>query len=233
MSTLYLVATPIGNLGDITSRATQILRDVDLVYAEDSRVTQRLLTHLGIDRRVSSYHDHNKERVTAGIVESLRRGLSVAVVTDAGTPGIADPAFYLVREALRHDILVVPIPGPCAVIAALIASGLPTDRFAFENFIPPKKGKRRTVLERLLSEQRTIIAYESPHRIEHTLRELEGLAPLLQVVVARELTKLHEQFLRGTPRELIDHFEKTPPRGEIVLLFNPRVMRSEEEAISD
>jgi len=223
MSTLYIVSTPIGNLGDITSRATRILREVDLAYAEDSRVTHKLLAHLGIERRVQSYHDHNKERVTPGIIESLQRGVTVAVVSDAGTPGIADPAFYLVREAIREGIPVVPVPGPSAAITALVASGLPTDRFVFENFLPPKKGKRRTMLERLLTEERTVIVYESPYRVVATLQQLDELAPRQHVVLARELTKLHEEFLRGTPRDLLEHFEKVTPRGEFVVLFNPRM----------
>ncbi|MBD3239547.1 MAG: 16S rRNA (cytidine(1402)-2'-O)-methyltransferase [Chitinivibrionales bacterium] len=220
MATLYVVATPIGNLRDMTPRALEVLRDADIVVAEDTRVSSRLLSHHGVSRPMRPYHDHNKERITPALIDELLDGKTVAVVSDAGTPGIADPAFYLVRAARAAGVTVTPIPGACAAIAALVASGLPTDRFVFENFLPPKSGKRRTALQRLASEKRTVICYESPHRLLSTLRDMAAVLGDTPVVVARELTKLHEEILRDTPARLVAHFEEHSPRGEIVLLFN-------------
>jgi 16S rRNA (cytidine1402-2'-O)-methyltransferase len=223
MSTLYIVSTPIGNLGDITDRAKRVLAEADLLFAEDTRTTRTLLAHCGINRAVASYHEHNERRIAPAIVAALTEGRSVALVSDAGTPGIADAAFLVVREALRAGVPVVPVPGACAAIAALVGSGLPADRFVFENFLPPKSGKRRTVLERLKLETRTVIVYESPHRIASTLEDMRVVLGDIQIVIGRELTKLHEEFLRGTAEQLAEHFRARPPLGEMVVLFNPRV----------
>lgn len=223
MSSLYIVATPIGNLTDISERATAVLRTADRIVAEDTRVSRKLLSFLQISAPLTPYHDHNKERVTPGLVEELTAGNAIALITDAGTPGIADPAFYLVRAAVAAGIGVVPIPGPCAAIAALVASGLPTDRFAFENFAPIKPNKRRKFLAGFVDEKRTVILYESPHRIVRLLRDMSDVLGDIRVVIARELTKQHEEFLRGTPHELMNHFEQRAPRGEMVVLFNPRI----------
>lgn len=226
MATLFVVATPIGNLQDLTPRAVAVLRDADIVVAEDTRVSSRLLAHSGISRPLRPYHDHNKERVTPGLIRELGDGKTVAVISDAGTPGIADPAFYLVRSARAAGFTVTPIPGACAAIAALVASGLPTDRFVFQNFLPAKQGKRRTVLQQLASETRTVICYESPYRLAAALRDIATVLGDVQVVVAREITKLHEEFRRDTPDRLAEHYEKHPPRGEIVVLFNTGVRGS-------
>jgi len=222
MSTLYLVATPIGNLEDITIRAKKVLGEADQILAEDTRVSRRLLDTISVTTHIFSYHDHNKEKVTPGIVERLKSGTTMALVTDAGTPGIADPAFYLVRAAIRESIPVVPIPGASAFLAALVCSGLPTDRFIFENFLPHKSSRRRRLFESMREEPRTVIFYETPHRIQKVLGEMHEVLGEVHVVIARELTKLHEEFLRGTPSSLIGHFTKKPPRGEMVVLFNIR-----------
>jgi 16S rRNA (cytidine1402-2'-O)-methyltransferase len=223
MSSLYIVATPIGNLADITERAAAVLRETDRVVAEDTRVSGRLLSALGVSAALSAYHDHNKERVTPGLIHELKGGTSIALITDAGTPGIADPAFYLVRAAVEAGIPVVPIPGPCALVAALVCSGLPTDRFAFENFAPVKPNKRRKFLAGFAGEKRTVIFYESPHRIVRLLHDMADVLGDIRVVIARELTKQHEEFLRGTPHELLRDFEQRAPRGEMVVLFNPKI----------
>ncbi|MFP4164541.1 MAG: 16S rRNA (cytidine(1402)-2'-O)-methyltransferase [Chitinispirillaceae bacterium] len=219
---LYIVSTPIGNLSDITLRASDILKSVDLVLAEDTRQTRKLMNFLGINPPMSTYHDFNKEKVTPKLVISLKEGKEIALVTDAGTPGVADPAFFLVRAAIREEINVVPVPGASAFLAALVASGLPTDRFVFENFLPNKSARRRKLLDSLRSEPRTVIFYETPHRILKTLSDIKDVLGDIQVVIARELTKTHEEFLRGTPQELLMHFEKIKPRGEMVVLFNVR-----------
>jgi 16S rRNA (cytidine1402-2'-O)-methyltransferase len=220
---LYIVATPIGNLGDITFRAVEILKQADAILAEDTRVSRKLLGHYGITTPVAAYHDFNKERVTPQLLERLRKNESLALISDAGTPGIADPAFNLVRAALREKLPVFPIPGPSAHIAALIASGLPTDRFVFENFLPHKSAQRRRLFEALREEPRTVIFYETPHRIVKVLEELDEILGDIAVVIGRELTKLHEEFLRGTPEMLLAHFMQKPPRGEMVVMINVRV----------
>jgi 16S rRNA (cytidine1402-2'-O)-methyltransferase len=221
--TLYLVATPIGNLQDASPRAAQVLREADIVLAEDTRVSRTLLAHLGIDRPLRPYHAHNEHRATAQVVQELADGRSVAVISDAGTPGIADAAFLLVREAIRRGVTVVPVPGACAAVCALVASGLPCERFVFENFLPNKSGRRQRVFAELATQTRTVIVYESPHRIVQALQDLAVVMPEVLAVVARELTKVHEEFRRGTPASLVEHFTAHPPRGEIVLLFNPRI----------
>jgi 16S rRNA (cytidine1402-2'-O)-methyltransferase len=185
MGILYIVATPIGNLGDISVRATSILSQVKTVLAEDTRQTRILLDHIGASPDLVSYHDFNKERVTPRLVESLKSGADLAVVCDAGTPGIADEAFFLVRAAIRENIPVVPIPGACALIAALVASGLPTDRFVFENFIPVKSGRRRMFFESLKNEPRTVVFYESPYRIAKILAEMDEILGPVSMAIGR------------------------------------------------
>ncbi len=231
--TLAVVATPIGNLEDLSPRAARLIREADVLLAEDTRVSAKLLAHTGCSRAIQPYHDHNKERVTPRLIEQLRTGVNVALLSDAGTPGVADPAFYLVREARRNGIAVTVVPGPCAAIAALVGSGLPTDRFVFESFLPPKSARRRRVLESLRDEPRTVVIYESPHRICSTLADMVEVVPHADTVVARELTKLHEEFLRGTPAQLLEHFTAHAPRGELVLLFNTRVSSGDKPRSTD
>ncbi len=214
---LYIVATPIGNLEDITFRAIRILKEVDLIAAEDTRVTGRLLQHYEISNDLTSYHDHNKVHKTPELIERLQSGRTIALVTDAGTPGISDPAFYLVREAIQKDIQVVPIPGASAAISALIVSGLPTDRWVFEGFLPRKKG-RQTRFTELKSESRTLIIYESPYRLERTLNDIKEYWGDRQVVVGREITKKFEEFVHGTCSEVLEYYKNNPLKGEIVLV---------------
>ena len=223
MAALYIVSTPIGNLEDISSRAARILSEVQVILVEDRRVSRILLARLGINTQPELYHDFNKERVTPALIARLKAGETMALVTDAGTPGIADPAYNLVVAAIAAKIPVVPVPGPVACIAALSASGLPTDRFVFENFLPAKSAARRRVLESYTGERRTVIFYETPHRIVRVLEDMDAVFGDILVVIARELTKLHEEFLRGSPRELLSHFNATPPRGEMTVLFNVRI----------
>jgi 16S rRNA (cytidine1402-2'-O)-methyltransferase len=218
--TLFLVATPIGNLDDITLRAIEVLKSVDLIASEDTRHSGLLLARLGISKPQQSYHDHNKEHKTPFLLKELDAGKNIALITDAGTPGVADPAFYLVRAALEKNISIVPIPGPCAAIAALIASGLPTDRFVFENFPPVKSGKRLALLTSLLNETRTVILYESPYRIVRLLNDMHTVFGNIPVVAGRELTKKFEEFLRMPVLDMVHHFETHPPKGEFVVIFN-------------
>ncbi|MDR0330567.1 MAG: 16S rRNA (cytidine(1402)-2'-O)-methyltransferase [Chitinispirillales bacterium] len=230
---LYIVSTPIGNLSDITIRASKILSECGLILAEDTRTSRKLLDHIGITTPTSAYHDFNKEKVTPSLVASLKDGKEIALITDAGTPGVADPAFYLVRAAIANGITVAPIPGASAFLAALVASGLPTDRFAFENFLPNKGAQRRKIFESLKGEPRTMIFYETPHRIIKTLEDIRDVLGGVRVVVARELTKIHEEFLRGSAEELLAHFGEHPPRGEMVVLFNMRVKSKEPDRQAD
>lgn len=224
--TLYVVATPIGNLEDITLRALRILRSVDLVAAEDTRHTRKLLTHHGISRPLSSYHDHNKVRQAPHLLTLLQRGRSIALVTDAGTPGISDPAYYLLQTLLPHAIPIVPIPGPTAAIAALSVAGLPTDRFVFEGFLPTKSGRRQQRLVWLRDEPRTIVLYESPYRLLRLLQDIvTHLGPERQVVVARELTKRFEEIVRGTAAEVLDTLHNRTVRGECTVLIAGRSVR--------
>jgi 16S rRNA (cytidine1402-2'-O)-methyltransferase len=222
---LYLVATPIGNLGDITIRALEVLKNADRIACEDTRQTQKLLNHYGITTPTISYHDHNERQRSAQLIEALRTGGRIAVVSDAGMPGISDPGTVLVREAIAAGIPVVPIPGANAALSALIASGLPADDFHFIGFLPEKAGARRTRLEALATEPRecaeTHIFYEAPHRILDTLADIEAIfGPALRVVAARELTKLHEEFLRGTVAEVRAQLAgRDRIRGEFVLLI--------------
>jgi 16S rRNA (cytidine1402-2'-O)-methyltransferase len=221
---LYLVATPIGNLGDITLRALEVLRNVDRIACEDTRQTQKLLNHFQIEKKTVSYHQHNERSRATELIQDLKAGMAIAVVSDAGTPGVSDPGSWLVREAIAAGVQVFPIPGANAAVSALIASGLPADKFEFLGFLPEKAGARRTKLENLASESRettrTLIFYEAPHRLLDTLADLELVfGSRLRIVVARELTKIHEEFLRGTVAEVRGELAKRDRiRGEITLL---------------
>ena len=222
---LYLVATPIGNLGDITLRALEVLKQADRIACEDTRQTQKLLNHYGIATPTISYHEHNERERASELVRDIKDGKSVAVVSDAGMPGISDPGSVLVREAIAANVPVIPIPGANAALSALVASGLPTELFRFLGFLPEKAGARRTRLEDIAAQARdsaeTLIFYEAPHRIVATLADLEAVfGPSLHVVVARELTKLHEEFLRGTVAEVRAQLAgRDRIRGEFVLLI--------------
>jgi 16S rRNA (cytidine1402-2'-O)-methyltransferase len=228
---LYLVATPIGNLGDITLRALEVLRNVDRIACEDTRQTQKLLNHFQIEKKTISCHEHNERARATELIQSIKAGTAIALVSDAGTPGVSDPGSWLVREAIAAGVPVFPIPGANAAISALIASGLPTDEFQFLGFLPEKAGARRTRLEDLaksasLAAQphetaRTLIFYEAPHRLLDTLADLESIfGPQLRVVVARELTKIHEEFLRGPVAEVRSELAgRDRIRGEITLLI--------------
>jgi 16S rRNA (cytidine1402-2'-O)-methyltransferase len=215
--TLYLVATPIGNLDDITYRAVKVLGSVDLIAAEDTRKTKILLDHYAISKPMTSYFNYNERQRTPQLIEKLRQGQSIALVSDAGTPGVSDPAFYIVRSALESGIPIIPIPGPSAFVSALIVSGLPTDRFVFEGFLPVKKG-RKTKLGILSTEPRTMIFYESPHRILKTLEEIRATFGERNVVVARELTKKFEEIVRGPISSVLASLTSKPTRGEYVLI---------------
>lgn len=217
---LYVVGTPIGNLEDITLRALRVLRQVDAITCEDTRQTQKLLHHYGIRTRTVSYHEHNEITRAAELIVDLENGARIAVVTDAGMPGISDPGFRLISLAIRHRIPVVPIPGASAFLSALVASGLPTDSFRFGGFLPARRSQRRRLLESIKNAPRTQIFYEAPHRIEETLQDVaELLGGSRHVVIAREVTKLHEEFLRGRADELADQVRAHPLKGEITLLI--------------
>jgi len=217
--TLYIVGTPIGNLEDMTVRAVRILQTVDLIAAEDTRHTGKLLHHFQIKTPQISYHEHNRMIRVPELVAKLQQGLAIALVSDAGMPGISDPGYELVRACAEEGFTVVPIPGASAVIAALSASGLPSDRFIFEGFLPAKSQARRTHLEGLQSESRTIVFYESPHRLRATLQDLaDVLGGDRKITLARELTKLHEEFWRGTTAEAIELHTKREPQGEYTIV---------------
>ena len=218
---LYLVGTPIGNLEDITLRAVRVLKEVDVIACEDTRQTQKLLNHYAIGTRTTSYHEHNEMTKSAELVKEMQEGASVALVTDAGMPGISDPGYRLIVLAIRHRVPVVPIPGASAFLAALVASGLPTDSFRFSGFLPAKRGERRAALEAIKSSPRTQVFYEAPHRIVETLEDVvEVLGETRHVVVAREVTKLHEEFLRGRAGELLEILKsRESVKGEITLLI--------------
>jgi 16S rRNA (cytidine1402-2'-O)-methyltransferase len=218
--TLYLVATPIGNLDDITHRAIRVLGEVDLIACEDTRHTRKLLTHYGINTRTISYHEHNERERAEELLARLNAGDSVAVVSDAGTPGISDPGFRLVQLAIENQIRVIPIPGPSALVNALVASGLPTDEFFFGGFLPSRSGPRRARLKSLESIPATLIFYEAPHRLAGALRDAAEILGPRQAAVARELTKIHEEIARGSLSELADRYASENVRGEIVLVID-------------
>ena len=218
---LYLVATPIGNLEDITFRAVRVLKEVDRIACADTRQTQKLLNHYGITTRTISYHEHNEMTRSAELVKDMEEGASVALVTDAGMPGISDPGYRLISLAIRHHLPVVPVPGASAFLAALVASGLPTDSFRFSGFLPAKRGERRAALEAIRTSPRTQVFYEAPHRIVEALADVvEVLGPDRHVVIAREVTKLHEEFLRGRAGEVMETLKaRDGVKGEITLLI--------------
>jgi 16S rRNA (cytidine1402-2'-O)-methyltransferase len=218
---LYLVATPIGNLEDITLRAVRVLKEADLIACEDTRQTQKLLQHYGIHKELLSYHEHNELTRAPELVIQMEEGAQVALVSDAGTPVVSDPGHRLVAQCLRHHIPVVPIPGPSAFVAALAASGMPTEEFLFVGFLPSRAGARRKKLQELKAEPRALVLYEAPHRLADTLADAAEILGGRPAVVAREITKIHEEFLRGSLPELRDAARSRAPRGEITLLIGP------------
>lgn len=215
---LYIVATPIGNLGDVTARALEVLRSADVVACEDTRHTGLLLHRLEISARLVSYHDHNKLRRTPELLEMLRQGKRVALVADAGTPGVSDPGFYLIRAAVAAGCRIVPVPGASALLSALVVSGLPCDRFAFEGFLPRREGRRRKRLQALAGETRTMVFFEPGRRLVALLRDMLELWGDREAVVARELTKLHEEVIRGTLAGLVELLSERELKGEITLV---------------
>jgi 16S rRNA (cytidine1402-2'-O)-methyltransferase len=229
--TLYLVATPIGNLEDITLRALRVLKEVDVVACEDTRHTRVLMEHYGINQRLTSYHEHNERERAASLVSLLEDGKSIAVVTDAGTPGISDPGFRLSRLAAERGIRVVPVPGPSAFVAALVASGLPTDEFFFGGFLPARSTTRRMRLTDVRAISSTLIFYEAPHRVAESLQDAREILGERECVVAREITKLHEEIVRGRLSDLAEHFRSgDSARGEMVIVIDRNVI---EEAKAD
>jgi len=217
--TLYIVSTPIGNLEDLTYRAHRILQEVHIIAAEDTRHTQKLCGHYEIGTTLTSYHDFNKEEKTPVLLEKIREGQSIALVSDAGTPLISDPGYYLLTRAIAEGMPVVPIPGPSAILTALAVSGLPTDAFRYEGFLPKKSGARSRVLQALAEEPRTIILFETPHRIKATLGEIQEIFGNRQLVIARELTKNYEEIIRGSAEEILKKYKTQSPKGEMTLVI--------------
>lgn len=224
---LYIVSTPIGNLEDITLRALRILKEADIICAEDTRVTGVLLKHYSIKNRMLSYHAHNERGRIPQIIGYLKEGQNIALVCDAGTPGISDPAYRLVSSAIRENITVTPIPGPSAVLAALVASGLPTDRFVFEGFLPKKKG-RQTKWKEICEERGTVILYESPMRVQKTVEDIVKYCGNRYIVISREITKKFEEFIRGNAHEVLETLKTRKLKGEIVLLIAGKDYKSTE-----
>ncbi len=231
MGTLYVVPTPVGNMEDMTLRAIRILREADLVLAEDTRTSGILLKHFDISQHLMSHHKFNEHGTSAAVVERLRAGQTIALVSDAGTPGISDPGFFLVREAIAAGIDVQTLPGATACIPALVSSGLPCDRFCFEGFLPQKKG-RQTHLESLRDEKRTMVFYESPYRLVKTLQQFATVfGNDRQVSVCREISKVHEESVRGTLEDVIRHFTEKPPKGEIVIVMAGKMKEKNQKII--
>ncbi|MEP6635818.1 MAG: 16S rRNA (cytidine(1402)-2'-O)-methyltransferase [Acidobacteriota bacterium] len=229
--TLYVVATPIGNLEDLSQRAIRVLGEVGLIACEDTRHTRKLLNHYGIKTKTVSYHEHNEREQAAKLLETLKSGTAVAIVSDAGTPGISDPGFRIVRLALEEGLQVAPVPGATALISALVASGLPSDEFFFGGFLPARSGQRRARLAELAAFPSTLIFYEAPHRIAAALQDAREVLGERNAVVARELTKLHEEIHRGRLSELATQFAEMPgePRGEMVLVIDREVIKTEAD----
>lgn len=227
---LYVVATPIGNLEDITYRAVRILKEAGLIACEDTRQTRKLLDRYGIATPTTSYHEHNEAACAEVLVRKLEEGLTIAQVSDAGMPGISDPGYRVIKLAIERGITVVPVPGPSALITALVGSGLPTDAFEFLGFLPAKSGQRRTMLESLREIRQTVVVYEAPHRIREALEDtIAALGPDRPVVVARELTKVHEEFIRGTAAQILSEIQGRELKGEITLLIGPGQTQPERE----
>ena len=222
MSKLFVVPTPIGNLGDITLRSIEVLKSVDLILAEDTRTSSKLLKHYDIDTPVESFHMHNEHKKLESIINKLRSDSEIALISDAGTPGISDPGFLLVRECINNQVEVECLPGSTAFVPALVSSGLPCDRFSFEGFLPVKKGRTKRLKE-LSTETKTLVFYESPHRILKTLNDLLNYFGVeSQISVSRELTKLYEETFRGTIKESVEYFEKNKTKGEFVIVLSPK-----------
>ena len=218
MSKLHIVPTPIGNLQDITYRAVEILSNVDLILAEDTRVSQKLLKHYNIKTKMVSYHMHNEHKITKDVIENLNKGVAIALISDAGTPGISDPGFLLIRSCIENNIQVECLPGATAFVPALVQSGIPTNRFLFEGFLPHKKGRTKK-LTQLSKEEKTIILYESPHRLIKTLEDLcKYFGQETKASVSRELTKIHEETIHGTLKTIKDYYSNKTPKGEIVIV---------------
>ena len=231
MGILYIVPTPVGNMEDMTLRAIRILKEADVVLAEDTRTSGILLKHFDIHQQLLSHHKFNEHGTSASVVERLLAGQTVALISDAGTPGISDPGFFLVREAVRAGIEVQTLPGPTAFVPALVSSGLPCDRFVFEGFLPQKKG-RQSRIEALKDEPRAIVFYESPYRVLKLLQQLaEVFGPDRQASACREISKVHEESVRGTLQELIAHFTETEPRGEFVIVVAGKESNKKEQAL--
>ena len=228
MGMLYIIPTPVGNMEDMTLRAIRLLREADLVLAEDTRTSGILLKHFDIKNHLMSHHKFNEHGTAAGIVERLKAGQTIALISDAGTPGISDPGFYLVREAVAAGVEVQTLPGATAFVPALVSSGLPCDRFCFEGFLPQKKG-RQTRLEQLSAEERTMVFYESPYRVLKTLQQFrEVFGEERQVSCCREISKVHEESVRGTLAEVIAHFQEHEPKGEFVIVVEGRRTKDEK-----
>ena len=231
MGTLYVVGTPIGNLEDISLRALRILRQVDLIAAEDTRTTRKLLARYGIETPLTSYHEHNKLTKLDYLLKTLREK-DVALVSEAGMPGLSDPGYELIRAAIERGIPVVPVPGPSALVTALVVSGLPTDSFVYLGFLPRRREERRRLLESVARERRTLVAFEAPHRLLATLADLKEVLGDRRIAIARELTKVHEEVWRGTTGEALARFEEAPPRGEFTLVIEgAKEARWDEERV--
>lgn len=230
---LYLVATPIGNLDDITFRAINILKEADIIAAEDTRHSLKLLSHYGISKHLISYHRHNEDVKTDLLIKKLLEGNDIAIITDAGTPGISDPGEDVVKEAIKNNIEVIPIPGACALISALIASGMNTKQFAFYGFLPLNKKNRKKVLEKIKKEDKTIIFYEAPHKLLKTLQDIKETLGDIKCVIARELTKIHEEYIRDSISNILTKIDE--PRGEYIILLdlNDNIVSSEEDDIKE
>lgn len=225
---LYIVGTPIGNLEDLTFRALRVLKEVDLIACEDTRRTEKLLTHYGVHKDLVSYHDHNEMTRAPELIIEMEQGGQVALVSDAGMPLISDPGHRLVKLAIRHNIPVIPIPGPSAFVAALAASGFPVNQFRFLGFLPPRRLARKRALERLKDATKTLVFYEAPHRILEMLADIQKVFGDPPVVVAREVTKTYEEFIRGSASEVLERLTKKPPKGEITVLVAPPAAHVEE-----
>lgn len=229
MPELILVPTPIGNLEDITLRAIKTLESANLIFAEDTRVTKKLLNHLGINKTVYPFHAHNEHKILQSVIDKVKSNETTVLVSDAGTPGISDPGFLLIRACVDAGIKINCLPGPTALIPALVASGFPSDRFCFEGFLPHKKG-RQTKLTQLATEERTIILYESPHRLTKCLGQIEEFfGAERKVCVVRELSKIYEEYKRGTAVEVKNYYEQHPPKGEIVIIIEGKIIDRESE----